>query len=99
MTELDKIRAEAEAATEGPWLFDQSEFSEEHIAPILIWSEFDGEPCDIAHVHHGDEEFIAHTRTTVPRLCAVIDMMKKYIERGYEEHVEQKANKILKRET
>ncbi len=78
MTELEIIRAEAEAATEGPWeVGTYRPYSD--VVQRTGSDDNDAFPgqrliCVVGQINPKNNNiFIAHSRTTVPRLC---DMVK-----------------------
>ena len=103
MSELDAIKARAEAATEGPWTWSGSE------APVLggyagtsyryseevIEAEHHGECgcrslCQLElTVGKADAEFIAHSRADIPALVAAIAAVLELHQRNmYDECIE-----------
>ena len=103
MSELDAIKARAEAATEGPWTWSGSE------APVLggyagtsyryseevIEAEHHGECgcrslCQLElTVGKADGEFIAHARQDIPALLAALESVLELHQRNrYDECIE-----------
>lgn len=90
MSDLEAIKARAEAATPGPWDSRRSEWADD---PDLM--TVDGEPAgDPWWVHHdgwidaddtglfmseADAAFIAHARTDVPALVAEVERLRDVV--------------------
>lgn len=65
---LSEIEKRASEATEGPWKL----VSEYPRKSGEVWYEIDKLRQDDSYIHGDDAEFIAHSRTDVPALLAVI---------------------------
>lgn len=88
MSDLEAIKARAEAATEGPWHIDHDERTVRAIDPAngKIMFNRAGTP----HRHwqqqgQADAEFIAHARDDVPRLVAALEAVEN-LHRPYTQH-------------
>ena len=80
---IEEIRKRAEAATEGPWVFDADNNGREFEAGYGLYSEPDPKSIlarkTVSHVRFGQEadaEFIAHARQDIPLLLARISLLE-----------------------
>lgn len=67
LPELAEIRKRCDAATPGPWGSPMN----------LCWTMINSKLEDVPE---GDEKFIAHARTDVPKLLAEIDQLRQAIQ-------------------
>lgn len=75
---LARIRAQADAATEGPWEHDPPPGpGEDPMRPICVYPKEDGGTLAYVQPLEADAEFIAASRTTVP---ALVDALEKVLE-------------------
>lgn len=76
--DIQAIKARAEAATPGPWDWDDVEdIPLANGMPGPKWLEVGTEPgdfliCELSHKQKANAEFIAHARTDVPYLLTII---------------------------
>ena len=80
MSTLDDIKKRAENATEGPWgsSDDGGEYRSAYVE--TTWS-VDGENAEpiTDYLKPADAEFIAHSRTDVPKLVAALEAMEAQV--------------------
>ena len=92
-SELDQIRARADAATPGPWRYTYKD-CQYHMSSCFIDREGDPDgvgivTCDInqdnadLYATTGDMELIAHARTDIPALCAALERAMEALEDLY----------------
>jgi hypothetical protein len=80
MKQLEEIKARASAATPGPWVYDR--VSGVETIPEFDLHRFDIMPETVARIdlRHEDGEFIAATRTEVPKLVAALEAVEEVLE-------------------
>jgi len=78
---LDQIQRRADKATAGPWVVD--ELGDVEAVPEFDLHRFDIMPETIARteLRKEDGEFIAHARTDIPALLAMVREQRAVIER------------------
>lgn len=69
---LDEIEARANAATPGPWKYDERHCFEDEVRIC---------GCAVHFPYPGDAKFCAHSRTDIPDLIAAVRERDKEIER------------------
>lgn len=75
---LNRIRKQANAATEGPWEHEPPPGpGEDPMRPICVYPKEDGGTLAYVQPLEADAEFIAAARTTVP---ALLDALEKVLE-------------------
>ena len=89
MKKLEEIRSRAEKATEGPW---ELRGGGEWIHPFGI----EVGPMDEGEIPVADAEFIAHSRTDVPKLVAALEAVEGIGPYLLSEHPTQQAVLVAK---
>jgi len=86
--ELDKIEVRANAATEGPWEF------EEGSGYVTANSET---ICASAHSEDADTAFIAHARQDIPALIAHVRWLEKHLQKALKAGVllEERSQRLI----
>ena len=70
---LNRIRKQANAATEGPWEHEPPPGpGEDPMRPICVYPKEDGGTLAYVQPLEADAEFIAHSRTDVPDMAAAL---------------------------
>jgi len=90
---LDQIQRRADAATEGPWEAADSTKIDEDGAPIHcevnVWSGAGDYISTVPEGFDGNAEFIAHARTDIPALLAMVREQRAVIERAKALHIRE----------
>lgn len=82
---LARIRAQADAATDGPWEHDPPPGpGEDPMRPICVYPKEDGGTLAYVQPLEADAEFIAAARTTVPALLDALEAVLEIHQDGGE---------------
>ena len=87
---LNRIRKQADNATEGPWEHEPPPGpGEDPMRPICVYPKEDGGTLAYVQPLEADAEFIAHARTDVPWLLEQVELRDKVLEAVLEMHKRQ----------